>query len=186
MKTATDKIRAFSQQYIGTQPFFPQQTILRALILNRDLKSAVPETDAFPGDNEEIMVTGYSGSRYWEFIIEPDGTVSYVAENDGDTVDEREGLSFTEALDIISRLKRERLSIEIWKLSESSQANIMIESYKDSQVSPLGLPEGETPPEKSLIPYPVFQLSKQTALKGRFVHTYESTTPTLQGIRSFQ
>jgi hypothetical protein len=41
------------------------------------------DTDAFPGANGEIMVTGYEGSHYVEILLETDATVSLVYERDG-------------------------------------------------------------------------------------------------------
>jgi hypothetical protein len=55
------------------------------------------ETDAFPGVNGEIMVTIYFKSHYLEFIVEPNGSVTFSHEEGNEEVSYYEGLSISDA-----------------------------------------------------------------------------------------
>ena len=119
-RPARDKILDFSRyskgwDYGEGKPF-STETLRRALLLNRIIiAKCTPETDAFPGPDGDIMVTAYWDQWYWEFLINAGGTVTYIAEKNDIVTDERDGLSFNEALAIARRLTK-----QTWKLYESS------------------------------------------------------------------
>lgn len=134
-----DKIREFSDfepgwsygQGIG----FDQAVLDAAITLNDEaVEHSFFETDAFPGLHGEVMVTVYHRDHYLEFILEPNGTVTFCRE-DGDTqVSYREHLSLEEAIDVISEF-----SEEVWMSSESSTLDTtMIDENAGSSVSHSG------------------------------------------------
>ena len=106
-KSAREKILDFRHyskgwDYGEGNPFSPE-TIRRALLINRMIiAKCTPETDAFPGPDGDIMVTAYCDPWYWEFLIDASGRVTYIAEKDDVVTDEREGLSYDEALHLAS------------------------------------------------------------------------------------
>ncbi len=57
------------------------------------------ETDAFAGVSGEAMLTIYSGKTYLEFTVEPDESVTFIREEDGEEVEYKEGLTVEEAAD---------------------------------------------------------------------------------------
>ncbi len=103
MTKTMKKILKFSQytegwDYGRGKPF-SKKTIKQALVLDRLLRAAgILQTDAFPGSDGDIMVTGYRDSWCWEFTLESDNTVTFITEKNGRIVEEREGISFSGAL----------------------------------------------------------------------------------------
>lgn len=70
------------------------------------------KTDAFPGLNGEIMVTGYHHDHYLEFIFEPDQTVTFTHEKADDEVFYQEGLSIQQALQHLREFKSRWMQYE--------------------------------------------------------------------------
>ena len=108
---AQGKILNFKQyrkgwDYGGGVPF-SKETIRNALHFNQLLSGyGIPRTDAFPGANGSIMVVGYSDPWCWEFIVEPDGTITIVTEKNGSVVKEEENLSLVHAKIATSSIMR--------------------------------------------------------------------------------
>lgn len=69
-------------------------------------------TDAFPGDDGEIMVTAYKDNHYLECLVAPDNTLSFVYEVDDLEQKSIDRLSQTEALREINLIAG-----EIWNTS---------------------------------------------------------------------
>ncbi len=66
-------------------------TIARAKdIFNQYAQMGFSVTDAFPGQDGEIMVTAYRNNYYVECIVQVDGTYSVVGEKDKDVIVEAE------------------------------------------------------------------------------------------------
>ncbi len=62
-------------------------TVVRAKdIFNQYMQLGFSDTDAFPGKEGEIMVTGYKDKFYVECIVENNGTYSVVGEKDNDVI----------------------------------------------------------------------------------------------------
>ena len=83
-----------------------KQTAIKAAVLVEEAVIGRFDTDVFPGIDGEIMVTVYHKEHYLEFIVEKDGSVTYVYQvNDEDIVD-GEKLSFKSALNVIHDFSR--------------------------------------------------------------------------------
>ena len=167
-RPARDKILEFSRyskgwDYGEGKPF-STETVRRALLLNRIIiAKCTPETDAFPGPDGDIMVTAYCDQWYWEFLIDADGTVTYIAEKNDIIIDERDGLSFNKALSIARRLTK-----QTWKLYVSSTPSGTIAENNDLPAWHLNPLENRS----------VFQSSTPPAFKTSAIHrvpTYDST-----------
>jgi hypothetical protein len=66
-------------------------------------------TNAFPGANGEIMVSLYEDIHYFQFIIEPSGSIEYLREDNSVKVGPRKkDLNFEAVKDIIVNFKEER------------------------------------------------------------------------------
>jgi hypothetical protein len=61
-------------------------------------EQGVAKTDAFPGLDGEVRITGYEGLHYLEFTIENDGSITYLYELDDQEQDYLEGLSLSDAI----------------------------------------------------------------------------------------
>lgn len=61
-------------------------------------------TDAFPGIDGEIRVTGYFDEHYLEFTLEADKTITYLYEVDDMEVEYKESLSIVEVLEVIKTI----------------------------------------------------------------------------------
>ena len=80
-------------------------------------------TDAFPGLNGEVMCTIYHGEHYLEFILEPDGSVTFSHEKGEEEICYQEGLSLQDAKE-----KIEEFGKEIWNTYASSIRNTIMTS----------------------------------------------------------
>jgi hypothetical protein len=110
--------------HYGEGVHFQQSTLDSAIFLNQQaIKLALFETDAFPGVNGEVMVAIYLDEHYLEFILEPDGTVTFCREREDEEVLYRDGLSLQEAKTIILDF-----SGEIWMQSDYSTEDATIVS----------------------------------------------------------
>jgi hypothetical protein len=95
-------------------------------LVNIAYELGLKESDAFPGLNGEIMVTFYDNEDYWELILEPNNSVTYVYERGEDTSLYQEELSFDVAFGkLIKSFKNNHLSfypsaIQVFKSAESS------------------------------------------------------------------
>jgi len=82
-----------------------ESTVEKAFALNQEAaKAGFTRTNAFPGIEGEIQVTIYLQSAYFEFTIEPNGTVTFVYERDNHEIEYTEALSMDEALKKIQSL----------------------------------------------------------------------------------
>lgn len=87
-----------------------------ALLLSRPtMVLASVSTDAFPGINGEVQVTIYHGSTYLELTIEPNGSITFVREQDDVEIEYLPGLSSQEADERLSQFER-----DIWDSFGSS------------------------------------------------------------------
>ena len=75
----------------------------------------VLKTEAFPGINGEIQINCYKDNETLEFIIEPNGDVSFVLEDETREILSREKLSIEEALNFLKGYGK-----KIWNLSDRS------------------------------------------------------------------
>ena len=78
------------------------------------------KTDAFPGLNGEIMLTVYHHHHFLELTVEPDESVTFCREDDGDEVCDVEGLTFEEA-----KKRLQDFGDEIWKQSDCCRQNTL-------------------------------------------------------------
>ena len=93
MKTI-DKIRSFLSLKdgwdFGAGIAFDMETVNRALLLEMVMREqGIPDTDAFPGADGGIMVTGYFGKIYVEYAVNTDGEVLVIVERDEEIVFEQ-------------------------------------------------------------------------------------------------
>lgn len=84
----TSKIRSFGSLpngwHFGVGRAPTNEMVSKALAWHDELlRLGFVVTDAFPGTNGEIMVTGYEGLHYVEILLETDATISLVHERDG-------------------------------------------------------------------------------------------------------
>ncbi len=97
------KISAFRQLQVGWHygggiPPKPE-VIHKALTLNVEAERVgFTKTNAFLGVEGEIRVTAYQGQLYLELTVEPDETVTFVAEQNGSELAYEENLDFDGAL----------------------------------------------------------------------------------------
>lgn len=102
-------------------------------------------TDTFPGLNGEVMCTIYYSNHYLEFILEPDGDVTFTREKGDEEICYQEGLSLQDAKEKIRELRK-----ETWNTYESSTPDtIMTVENTDLQALRLGIRE-KTPEYQSL------------------------------------
>jgi len=78
------------------------------------------ETDAFPGVDGGILLAVYEGTEYFALRLEVDGTITYYRETQDVEVDEQEGLTCTQALEILRMYRK-----ETWTPSASYIFDIM-------------------------------------------------------------
>ncbi len=105
--STTNKIEEFRNLVEGWhfgEGFAPNDdTIKVAIFLNGViLNEGFTETDAFPGINGEIQITGYNDSLYVELTAEPNRLIIFVLEYEDETVVYEESLSLNQA---IARIK---------------------------------------------------------------------------------
>lgn len=61
-------------------------------------------TDAFPGIDGEIRITGYFDEHYLEFTLETDESITYLYEIDDIEIEYKENLSIVEVLEVIKTI----------------------------------------------------------------------------------
>jgi hypothetical protein len=105
------------------------QTIERALELhNAMLRYGFTHADVFPGENGEIQLNLYYRNHYLEFILECDGHVTFVREDDDTEMEFIENMSTSQAKQKIQELCKK------CDLLESSTPDTMITQKKDLRV----------------------------------------------------
>lgn len=160
---------------------FREENIENALKLNRLLLSnGMPKTNAFPGADGSIMVTAYADKYCWEFIFEHDKTVTIVTEEDGNVVEEKENLSFSDTILIAKKIVRSpkvtRKELpKVWIQYESSTRNTMTQIGNGIQPSHLGL-QNANAIQMPLLEYPLLIVSASGPKEIRYARTSESTT----------
>lgn len=106
---ATDKILSFLELPIGWnygqgRPPTREQA-LRALYAVATIDAAgFPIADAFPGNEGEIMVTGYRGELYLELTFEENEDCAFVIEDGDEELLSLEGLPDSDALAYVSEI----------------------------------------------------------------------------------
>jgi hypothetical protein len=98
-------------------------TVARAKdIFNQYVQTGFLTTDAFPGKDGEIMVTGYKDNFYVECVVETDGSYSVVGERDKDVILESSGTDEGHAINAIVKIARQAWNIfASYTLSTSTQ-----------------------------------------------------------------
>ena len=113
VQATEDKIRKFADLgegwNYGEGINFRQSVLDDAISLNRRaIALGFSETDAFPGVNGGIMVTVYHHDHYLEFIIEPDGMITFCQEKRSKEISYQEELSLEEAIEAIPKISEKR------------------------------------------------------------------------------
>lgn len=98
MNRTEHKIEGFQTKeygwHYGEGVAFERATLDRAVSLHREiLRQDFFRTNAFPGLRGQVLVTVYHQNHYWEFCVEPDGTVAFLHEVDDREIDQREKLT---------------------------------------------------------------------------------------------
>lgn len=107
-----------------------EQTIAEALRLNDALQAnGFLETDAFPGRDGEIQVTGDNGPIYVEYTIRPYRLGAFVVEKDNVVVTYLESISTQEVIQQLAILKS-----ALWASFGLSKQCTTIQERGDSQV----------------------------------------------------
>lgn len=101
------------------------------------------QTDAFPGINGEIQVTIYHGPTYLELTIEPNGSITFVREENDAETEYQQDLSSQEADERLSQFER-----EIWDSFGSSTTATTIRLSDVLKA----LPSKPPPQRETLIP----------------------------------
>lgn len=82
----------------GRGVIFDERIIQIAIKLNNcAAENFLFETDVFPAEGGELMLTVYHGDYCIEFFIECDETINVVVEKDDKEIDSKEGLSLAQA-----------------------------------------------------------------------------------------
>ncbi len=129
------KIRGFKKLengwHYGEGVAFEQSILDNAIALHQEvIHWAFFETDAFPGLNGEVVFTIYFDKHYLEFTLEPDDSVTFYQEKNGEEIYYQEGLSFQEA-----KVKIREFRKRVWRESESSTRYTMTTGYVDFRAS---------------------------------------------------
>ncbi len=96
----------------GTRP--DHEIILKAIGINRSLEGAgFSLTNAFPGPDGDIKVTGYLNDYYLEVLVNLDGRFDLYAEKDDAVLFENDGLSLFSTILVISERGSQ------WHMSDS-------------------------------------------------------------------
>lgn len=128
-----------------------------------------PATDAFPGISGEVRIAVYpAAEHYFEFTIEPNGEITFVAEENDEETGYQEGLSLEQAL-----RKLRELRIKECGSSDSYIPATMTGENPDSKVWHLKIPVVEVYPSLT------GSVLKQAAEKS--VNMFENITRLLQG-----
>ena len=106
MKTETiQKVKSFLEfekgWYFGKGNEFKQEVINLAIKIINNIKY---ETDVFPGESGEIMVSIYNNEWYYEFIIEHDLRIDFVSYKDDVLFNYKENIDITESIKIITKI----------------------------------------------------------------------------------
>ena len=107
------KIRGFRELergwHYGEGVPIEQSTLDNAIVLHQEaVRLGFLETDAFPGLNGEVMFTIYLDDHYLEFILEPNGNVTFYREKSDEEISYQEGLSFQNAKEKIEQFRMEK------------------------------------------------------------------------------
>jgi hypothetical protein len=132
----TNKIRSFADLpegwHFGAGRSPSAAMISKALAWNDKLRRlGFVATDAFPGANGEIMVTGYEGAHYVEILLEIDGTVSFVYERGGAEV-----ICLDHAAPDKVSATIEGIAGKIWSTSDYFTQNILTANLTNLKASP--------------------------------------------------
>jgi hypothetical protein len=101
-----------------------------AQFVHEAMKYGLGELDVFPGLNDEVSVSIYDGRDHLEFILEHNGTVTFLHEHNGEEVVYREALTLNEATSEIRRYKEKKKPCV---MSEYSTKFISTKDYNVSQ-----------------------------------------------------
>jgi hypothetical protein len=150
------KIRDFKKLekgwHYGEGELFKDSMLDNAIALIREaFNLAFYTTDAFPGLNGEVLCTIYHGEHYLEFILEPDGSVTFSREKKGhessgeEEICYQEGLSLQDAKEKIGEFGK-----EIWNTYAFSTRNITTTRENIDSTVLLSKIQGKNPAYRSL------------------------------------
>ncbi len=116
--------------------------VITAILYNRLYRAyGFSKTDAFPGNDGEIMITAYEGDHYVEITFEIDNTCRFVYEYQRNEEVYKEGLSRAEAVRFLIGAV-EKVRLKTWPLCESSIQPITTTRHAmNLRISPFGLNE---------------------------------------------
>lgn len=98
-----------------------RSTIDRAIsVFNQYIQIGFLRTDAFPGVDGEIMVTGYKDIFYVECTVAADGSYSVVGEQNNEVIAEAYGIGLSVATETITAVAK-----QTWTIFNSSIQNTM-------------------------------------------------------------
>ncbi len=152
----------------------PQESVIqRASFINSVLlDEGFSETDAFPGIEGEIQVTGYRGDMYIEVTIQKDDSATFVLEDADRLQVYEEKLSIA---DVVTRIKFWGTK---WVSSGSSIQNTTTPVRNVSKAWHSGLPAMGAG-------FPSFAMSVSKGPEIQYVRTSGSSTPKKVGQRRF-
>jgi hypothetical protein len=109
MNPTIEKIQSFATYQsgwsFGEGVQFSENTVSKGIQLAKIAHTlGFYETDAFPGLSGEVMLTVYQGNEYWEFILHPDETLTFVYEKDEETKVYEEKLPFEFAVSLLTNI----------------------------------------------------------------------------------
>lgn len=179
LQTTVRKIRGFAQLktgwHYGEGIPFEQSILNNAIALNREaIRSGFLETDTFPGLNGEVVLAIYFADHYLEFIIEPNGSITFYYEKGDEEIAYQEGLPLQDAKEKIRQFRAEK-----WIASDSLTGRITTTPEGlDLTVSPLGIPDATTPESRSLIQSAYSMAEEVSAnISAYFIEQLQMTPP---------
>ena len=99
MHETIQKVKSFLEfeagWYFGKGTEFKEKVINKAIEI---INSVNYETDVFPGENGEVMVSIYNNNWYYEFIIEPNLKIDFVSYKDDVLFDYKENINIQEGV----------------------------------------------------------------------------------------
>lgn len=102
----------------GNGDSFDGEIIRASIIISSQMKSCgFFQTDAFPGNNGEIMLTIYDKDKYFEFILKSKNDISYTYEVNDTIKEEENKLSLAQVLTLISEKGKKTHSWNTFELS---------------------------------------------------------------------
>lgn len=131
---AFTKVREFLEMeegwHFGEGVTPTRETAKIALNIAEKASLSLLSTDVFPGISGEIQLSVYHKNHYLEFIVEPNGAITYARESDDQEIEYEEGIRIENAIEKLNNLVE-----EIWpNTSEHYTPDILTKSEKDSSV----------------------------------------------------